>query len=256
MKSVAAHPERDIELLDIYNLRDLGGYRTNDGRQVRWRRLFRGAGLHRLGGADLEIVRSLGVVTAIDLRTDGELAANGGYPTDLLPATFYHLPMIERVWDLSLADAASSPEAFLLARYQDMLREGAATIAAVVSIISDPDQLPAVFYCAAGKDRTGVLAAVVLDSIGVRTEAVVADYHLSKERVERIRARALASADGRASSMVAQPAAFMQAPAEAMALLLDWIRHAYGGSAGYLEAIGVAPATVEALAAALLEPVS
>src|ERR1700684_2228837 len=163
MKRSGAPPERDIALIDIYTLRDLGGYPTMSGRQVCWRRLFRGAGMHRLSGADLEIVRELGVVTAIDLRTEGELATSGGYPTELLPATFHHLPMIERVWDLDQVDDAPSPEAFLFARHQDMLAEGAATIAAVVQIISDPEQLPAVFYCAAGKDRTGVLAGVILD---------------------------------------------------------------------------------------------
>jgi protein-tyrosine phosphatase len=249
-------PKRDIELVDTYNLRDLGGYSTDDGRQVRWRRLFRGAGLQRLSGADLDVVGQLGLVTAIDLRTDDELAASGGFPTGLVSAAFHHLPLIERVWDLGPLDADAPAADFLLARYQEMLTEGAGTIAAVVKIISDPQHLPAVFYCAAGKDRTGVLAGVILDAIGVRTHAIVADYHLSKQRVERIRARALASAGPAAASMVAQPSVFMQAPAEAMALLLDWIRRAHGGSAAYLETIGVAPAIVGALAEGLLEPVS
>jgi protein-tyrosine phosphatase len=246
---------RDIALVDTFNLRDLGGYPTLDGRRVRWRRLFRGAGLHRLAGADLETVRALGIVTAIDLRTDGEVRATGTYPFGPLAATFHHLPMIERIWDLDDLGADVAPQDYLLARYREMLDEGAPTIAAVMGLLARPDALPAAFYCAAGKDRTGVLAALVLDAVGVEPAAIVADYHLSKERVERIRQRALSNpgAGGGASAMVAQPPAFLQAPAEAMDLLLAWIRSAHRSTPDYLTSIGVLPATVDALRATLLE---
>jgi protein-tyrosine phosphatase len=242
---------RDIALVDTFNLRDLGGYLTVDGHRVRWRRLFRGAGLQRLDGEDLETVRALGVVTAIDLRTDGEVRATGTYPFASLAATFHHLPMIERIWDLTEAEEVE-PHEYLLARYRDMLAEGTPTVATVMDILARRDALPAVFYCAAGKDRTGVLAALLLDALGVEPKAIVADYHLSKERVERIRARALATR-GEASTMVAQPPAFMQAPAAAMELLLAWIREAHGSTPEYLASIGVAPDTLDALRGALLE---
>lgn len=244
---------RDIDLLDTFNLRDLGGYRTEDGRRVRWRTLFRGAALHRLSGGDLEIVRGLGLRTAIDLRTGGELDAHGGYPVSALPARFHHLPMIERVWDLDAARVdAMAPERFLVDRYRDMLDEGAGTIATAVELFGRPENLPAVFYCAAGKDRTGVLAALVLDAVGVRPADIVADYHLSKERVERIRARAAASSP--ASAMDRQPPAFMQAPAEAMTLLIERIHAEFGGSAAYMRGIGVPAPAIAALADALTEP--
>jgi protein-tyrosine phosphatase len=119
--------------------------------------------------------------------------------------------------------------------------------------LADRANLPAVFYCAAGKDRTGVLAALILDALGVEPERTVADYHLSKERVDRIRARALATAGECPSAMVAQPPAFMQAPAEAMALLLAAIRDEFGSTTVYLRSIGVSDATLEAVRDNLLE---
>jgi len=241
---------RDIALVDTFNLRDLGGYPTRDGRVVRWRRLFRGAALHRLDGADLETVRELGLTTAIDLRTDGEVRATGTFPFEPLATTFHHLPMIERIWDLTDAAAIATPHDFLRDRYRDMLHEGAPTIATALGLLARPDGLPAVFYCAAGKDRTGVLAALTLGALGVEDDAIVADYHLSKERVERIRARAREARPS--GAMVAQPPAFMQAPAEAMELLLAWIREAHGSIPGYLAAIGVEDATLDALRAQLL----
>jgi protein-tyrosine phosphatase len=237
---------RDIALVNTYNLRDLGGYPTVGGRRVRWRRLFRGAGLQRLIGADLETVRGLGLTTVIDLRTERELAATGGYA---LPATFHHLPMLATIWDLSAVDPEASADDYLAARYVEMLDEGAVTIAAVMEILGRPESFPAVFYCAAGKDRTGVLAALVLDAIGVEAEHIVADYHLSKDRVERIRARAAAAS----GAMLVQPPPFMQAPAGAMRLLLESIREVHGSTAGYLAGIGVEPSTLDALAANLLE---
>jgi protein-tyrosine phosphatase len=249
-----APPPRDIALADTFNLRDLGGYPTTDGRRVRWRRLFRGAGLQRLGGDDVEIVRALGLVTAIDLRTAGELEARGRYPSEVLPVAFHHLPMIDAIWDLSDLDPDEAPERYLVARYRGMLVEGSAAIAETVRILSRAESLPAVFYCAAGKDRTGVLAALVLDALGVEAECIVADYHLSKERVERIRARALAGVGDAPSAMLDQPPAFMQAPPGAMELLLASIREEHGSTPAYLEGIGVSRQTIAALADNLLEP--
>lgn len=243
---------RDITLIDSFNFRDLGGYATTDGRRVRWRRLFRGASLHELSGADLETVRGLRIATAIDLRSAAEVDATGTYPFGPLAATFHHLPMIERVWDLSEADGVD-PHQYLLARYRDMLVQGAPSIAAIMAILTAPDALPAAFYCHAGKDRTGVLAALVLDALGVEPADVVADYHLSRERVQRLRERARRAAGERASPMVDQPPEFMQAPAQAMELLLGWIRATYGSAPDYLAAIGVPDATVTILRARLLE---
>jgi protein-tyrosine phosphatase len=244
---VTGSPSRDVPLEDTFNLRDLGGYPTTDGRRVRWRRLFRGAGLQRLSGADVEMVRELGLVTAIDLRTTGEVEARGGYPVEALPVTLHHLPMIDAIWDLTDLDPDEAPERYLVARYREMLDEGRTTIAETVRILSREENLPAVFYCAAGKDRTGVLAGLVLDAIGVEAESIVADYHLSKERMERIRTRA------GAGPMVDQPPAFMQAPAGAMELLLDWIREEHGSTVAYLDGIGVAGETIARLKDNLLE---
>jgi protein-tyrosine phosphatase len=246
---------RDIDLRDTYNLRDLGGYVTADGQRVRWRRLFRGAGLHRLTGADVARVAELGLRTAIDLRTAQELADRGAFPVDELPAAAHHLPMITRTWDHGSLRSDDPPEVFLVARYREMFDEGRPAILASMQLLSRPENHPAAFYCAAGKDRTGVLAALILGALGVDDDQIVADYHLSKDRVERIRARALARADGEADSlMLSQPAALMAAPPEAMRLLLGWVADEHGSVVSYLQSLGVTAATIASLRAGLLEP--
>ena len=250
-------PARDVVLDAVFNLRDLGGYPTADGRRTRWRRLYRGAGLHRLADDDVDVVRGLELRTVIDLRTAEELASLGGYPVAELPAAFHHLPMIQGLWDHAVVDPEAPPEAFLVPRYLEMLDVGRDTIAGSVRLLATPGALPAAFYCAAGKDRTGVLAALLLDAVGVRPEAVVEDYRLSKERVALIVARARAKEHGEArSAMLGHPDAVMDSPPEAMRLLLAAIREHHGSTRGYLLQAGVRSDELEALAVALLEPVS
>ena len=242
---------RAIELQDVFNLRDLGGYPTTDGRRVRWRRAFRGAGLHRLAGDDLETVRELGWLHVVDLRTEGEVAASGLCPERAALGGVHHLPLIASIWDPQLLDTDMPAEVFLFERYTDMLLEGAPVIREIAALLCDPENLPGAFYCAAGKDRTGVVAAVLLDTLGVERETIVADYHRSKAEVDRIRARASARAES--GTMVVQPERWMQAPAGAMRLVLTWLTETCGGAAGYLRTIGVPAEQVPALREALLE---
>ena len=106
---------RVITLEAVHNFRDLGGYPTVDGRVTRWRTLFRSDGLDRLTGADLEVVRELGIRTVIDLRTQGELDARGRFPVEAHPVAFHHLPGIDVTWDPDYVPDPSSPPAdFLL----------------------------------------------------------------------------------------------------------------------------------------------
>ena len=251
IEETKAELQRSIALDAVFNLRDLGGYRTTDGARVRWRLAFRGAGLHRLEGADLDTVRALGWRHVIDLRTEAEVAASGLCPERAVRGAVRHLPLIREVWDRDLLEPDLPAEVFLFERYRDMLLEGAPVIRTVVESLSDPANLPGVFYCAAGKDRTGVVAAVLLDALGVEHETIVSDYHLSRAEVDRIRARASARAES--GAMVAQPERWMQAPAGAMRLVLVWLTVTCGGAAEYLRAIGVPAAEVGALRAVLLE---
>lgn len=180
-------PGRDAMLEDVFNLRDLGGYRAIDGRRVRWRRVYRGAGLYRLSGADLRRVRGLEWATVVDLRTDREVQATGICPAVAARGPVLHRPMIRETWNRGLLDQAQPADEFLCDRYRDMLSEGAP--------------------------------------------------------------------GAPATTMLAQPEPFMQAPAAAMRLLLAWLTETHGGADGYLRSIGVAPARITALRDRLLEPV-
>ena len=182
-------PSRDIPLARTYNLRDLGGYAVAGGGRVRWRTVLRGAGLHRLGGDDAELVRGLGVRTAVDLRTEAEVAARGTWPAELLGGEVRRLPLIPRLWPDDEVPPGRSAEEVLAARYDEMLERGGAAIAGLFGLLAERERLPLVFFCTAGKDRTGIVAALLLEALGVARADVVADYALSAERVARMARR-------------------------------------------------------------------
>lgn len=174
-------PDRHVDHDRCFNLRDLGGYPAAGGRTTAWGRLFRGDGLHRLDPADCE---ALGLTTVLDLRTHDEIARRGRLEAD--GVAWHHLPLIQAIWDPGWLTEAMTPERFLADRYLAMLDEGADAIGSALRILAEADRLPAAFHCAAGKDRTGVLAALVLSLLGVDDDTIAADYGLSRHGVDRM----------------------------------------------------------------------
>jgi protein-tyrosine phosphatase len=110
-----------------------------------------------------------------------------------------------------------------------------------------------VFHCAAGKDRTGVLAALVLSLLGVDDDVIATDYGLSRLGMDRMLAYVRANHPERADTMSDQPAAFLDAPEAAMRLFLDDLRARHGSVEAYAASVGADAAVVEALRANLLE---
>ena len=137
-------------------------------------------------------------------------------------------------------------------RYEEMLDDGSAALAAALEVLADPAAYPAVFHCAAGKDRTGVLAAVVLGLLDVDDDTIAEDYGLSRAAMDSLVAWMRENVPEALDAMTDQPAAFLDAPPRAMLEVLGVVRDRYGSMAGYVEAIGVAPDVVAALRENLL----
>jgi protein-tyrosine phosphatase len=249
--------DRLIPLQNVHNFRDLGGYETADGRCTRWRTLFRADSLSHLDGDDLATVRALGLNTVIDLRMADESEKWGRFPVADHPIDYHHLTLMDVMWDPDEAPRADSgPEVatFLHERYMDMLDTGGANLGFAVRILARPGALPAVFHCAAGKDRTGMLAALVLSSIGVSDDAIVADYALSGSALGRLFTWAERNRPEVLTSLREAPAAHLAAEPDAMAAVLTSIRHEYGSAREFLASVGVTPEVFAALEAPLLEP--
>ena len=248
-------PTRALALDGVFNFRDLGGWPTTDGRTVRWRRIFRADGLGQLTPDDLDILRPIGLRTVVDLRTAREVDVRGRFPADTYPVTYHHLPVIDSTWDRAQALRENLPSTeFLHLAYRQILAEGAPRYAAALTVLAGDDALPAVFHCAAGKDRTGLMAALLLGAIGVTHEAIVEDYALTQVIMERFLARTAAEDPAVARSIAETPASFFLADPVAMSLVLDDLERDHGSVAGYVRSIGVTDDVVQRLGGHLLEP--
>jgi protein-tyrosine phosphatase len=241
--------DRRIAFETVFNVRDLGGLRTLAGRTVRRGLVFRADGVHRLDGADLDIARALGLRTVVDLRTHGELD-HGRFP-ESLGARWHHLPLIAEMWSERGFQATDGPVAFLRDRYLEMLVEGRDQLGQIVALAAD--ESPILFHCAAGKDRTGVVAALLLGLLDVTPEDIADDYHLSAASMVAMSAWVRATYPDAADAMTNQPAEYLEAPADAMLAFLDRIEEEHGSMRGLARDLGIADQVIARLQATLLD---
>jgi protein-tyrosine phosphatase len=232
---------RELSFEGCFNFRDLGGYPTRDGRWVRPRRLFRADGPHALTEGDTAALRALELACVIDLRTEGEVVARGSYVTVLESVIGYHLPLTDVLPDATELPTWIDPKV-VARRYRAMLDAATDVIAEVLAILSDPSAYPAVFHCSAGKDRTGILAAVLLGVLGVPDEMIVADYARSAEAMGRLIAH-LRTVHPDATEQLDQLApAMIAAQPDAMAAFIRRLRADFGSFDDYATTIGVGSA--------------
>jgi len=243
---MTAELERHLPFDVVFNFRDLGGYETTDGRAVKWRTLFRADGVHRLQVDDLA---PLGVRTVLDLRTHDE-QERGRFTHDSIG--YHHLPILQTPWTELGFEGELDPVTFLADRYVEMLDEGRDSIARALHILGEASSLPLVFHCAAGKDRTGVVAAVVLGVLGVADDDIADDYSLSRLGMSSFKEWIVENFPEAADAMSKQPDAFLAAPAEAMHLFLERVRDTFGSFDEYVRGLGVEDATLDAVRRNLL----
>ena len=239
--------DRHVRLDRVHNLRDVGGYRTVDGHGVAWGRLYRSDSLAGLDGADLDRFRALGIRTVIDLRYPDEIQRNGRVP-DLPGLTFHNFSVEHRPYDQTMIDPAVEPAPFFADRYAEVAADGVVELRRTLEVIAAAD-LPLLFHCHAGKDRTGIVAALVLSLLGVDRADVVADFALSNLATGRF----LDDRVARGRPIPPWPG-FARAPADAMRMFLDGIDERYGSVRGYARrGLGLSEGTLDALADRLLD---
>ncbi len=253
--SAVDDPARVVALEGVHNFRDLGGYEMGDGRRIGWGRLFRADGLYRLTERDLELLDAIGIRTVLDLRSAGEVEQHGTFPFERHPVAFHALPIIDTTWrdrDIPTFDETEQGEVdFLTWAYLDMLAVGGDRFAEAIHRLSVPEAMPAVFHCAAGKDRTGLLAALVLGGLGVDRDVIVADYALTRAGMERLRVWVATNHPEMEERMNETPSFMLAAHPDAMANVYDTLVTEHGSVRNYLATIGVGDALVESLADAL-----
>ncbi|ORT56761.1 tyrosine-protein phosphatase [Streptomyces sp. CB03238] len=244
---------RHLNFERLHNFRDLGGYVTGDGRRVRWGKLFRSDSLGKLsasdGGEDWDRFLALGVRTVIDLRYPWEIDATGRVPGH--PSLAYHNLSVEhRPYNQAGLGPDVEPGPYLVQRYLEVAHDGVKELRRALEVIAAAEDAPVVFHCASGKDRTGLLAALVLALLGVDETDIVEDFTLTELATERLVADWRAAHSGRLPDWPG----YGRAPADVMRLFLAALAERHGSVCGYATGLlGVDDDLVAALRENLLE---
>jgi protein-tyrosine phosphatase len=242
--------QRWIQLEGCLNFRDLGGYPTAAGRAVRWRQVYRSDALHLVTAPDLARLRhDIGLRDVIDLRSTAEVRSEGQGPLAGGDVRFHHVPLFDG--EVREEDRERAAQFTLADRYVFLAEVAGDRIARVLGLLADAEA-PAVFHCAAGKDRTGVISAILLGLLGVPDEVIVADYVATRETLDAIVDR-LNALEGYRTMLAALPPDTMHANPETMFEFLQRLRARSGSMEGYALAAGVSAAAIARLRARLLE---
>jgi protein-tyrosine phosphatase len=244
--------QRRLTLAGTYNVRDLGGYATKDGGTTRWGVLLRADSLHRLTPEAQDALLAYGVRTILDLRNTTE--------TEKWPNPFAGSERA-RYHHLNLSSNPAAPPAEPSARtvfdlevvYRRLLDEAQLGLATVLSTLAEPGATPALVHCMAGKDRTGVVVALLLALAGVPHETIAADYALTSTFLgDEYRAEARGRAEIYGLDWE-QYQRLLGCPPEYMLRTLAYLDDRHGGVERYLGSIGLADGQVAALRDALVE---
>ncbi len=244
---------RHIKLDKVINFRDIGGYPTRDGYIVAWRRIFRSGDLAKMSAGDYShLTEEIALSSVLDLRSDME-TQRGTFPLPEAGINYYNIPF--------MTDGGNpEEEGRLFGKITNMGQfylhlvqrpEFGKRILEALELIAVPGNHPLVFHCAVGKDRTGILAAVLLSALGVADEDIIEDYTLSGPYMEQL----LSDFDDdpeMAEFPQHLPAFFWKASAESMEMFLTTLQHEYGTITDYLYTQGAEQTLIEKLRKALL----
>ena len=241
---------RNIQLQGPLNFRDLGGYRVRDGQTVRWRKLIRSDAVHSMSPQDSEFVyNTLGVVNIIDLRTPAEVRRDGLADATGYAVRYHHIPFLEH--GLGIASIEQDPVARLTGLYLGILREAGGQIARGLDVLAGAGGLPAVFHCSAGKDRAGIMAAMILSLLGLDERQILEDYTVTNQNIEAIVLRIQVLPGN--EHMQQRPVEYFHAQPKAMEEFLNALRDEYDGAESYAQAYGVPQCAIDHLRATLLQ---
>jgi len=238
---------RSVELGGVYNVRDLGGMQTQDGRLVRSGMLFRASSLHRL--TDAQAWSEFGAMTVFDLRYQSELDA---FPLPAFINGPVHAPILPQQWQRAQGEISSDPVEHLADVYNVMLELGATTMRGIVEHLAHAEAFPAIFFCMAGKDRTGFVAAVLLSLLNVSDSDIADDFALSGDEVVALVRWLKTREDFENHPMMNQTEDLLRAPRGAMEIFLSRVTMEYGGLHDWVLTLDVPHESIKSLQTRLL----
>jgi protein-tyrosine phosphatase len=254
-------PGRSLGLASVPNLRDVGGYKTRDGRIVKTKLLYRSSQLARVSAADKEKLAALGLTAVYDLRTADERkalpdelpAGATAVPLDVFADSDQEVPAKLRAILQKPAEATAETAATVDALFAKAYREFVTLPGArkaygeLFRRLGEAGAGPAVVHCTSGKDRTGWAAAALLALLGVPEDAIAEDFAKSNDHLLPGYAKAV-EAFAKAGGDPAVARAILGVKAEYLRASFDEVKAKYGTIEGYFaKGLGIDEAGQKAL---------
>ena len=180
--------QRVVTLDGGINFRDLGGYKTRNGRLVVWRKLLRSGHLAHLSTNDLSVLKDIGVNEVHDFRREDEQARS---PSKLVEANissdyYISLGSLSRFWDFLHEGKLTNRSAhdLVVTSYRDCIQDIVPMYTKFMQAILDNAKGTSLFHCSAGKDRTGIVAALILAALEVPRDTIIEDYLLTQQYLD------------------------------------------------------------------------
>ncbi len=252
--------ERLVIMEGTVNFRDMGGYQTIDERQTRWGILFRGDSLQRATENDQELVKKMNIGQIFDFRRPEEVKKGPNLMKQDHIAEYHHLPVVHGEFNFMAAleklkanEADWIKEETIIKGYIDNTVNFAEIWGKVIQQLAQDDCPPLFFHCTAGKDRTGICAALILSALNIPRATILADYLLSNPCIRGVWQRVQKMiADQGVNPKKLEP--FFTAPEYAMNALLDHLEQNYNSPLNFLKTqAGIEQETIDALKVRLLE---
>ena len=246
---------RHLDIDGAYNVRDLGGYPTLDGRCTRWKTFIRAASLHRLPPDSQAALVDYGIRTVIDLRRTHEVEEAPNVFAGSSQVTYHHQNMIGDEPLAGMADSVETgePAERILAMYSSWLDLCQPEIRRTLATLAEPGARPAMYHCAVGKDRTGVISALLLGIVGVPADVIAEDYALSARYLLDRYFAEQASPELTPDNYTHEDYQRDFCPPDAMLKVLDYVDERYGGIEAYARTTGLRPGQIESIRTALVD---
>ena len=234
-----------LPLKNAYNVRDLGGYPCNGG-VTRWKQFVRADDLGQLHEGDMQFLINYGIKTVIDLRWADELLTSPSPFTSSDIVNYKNIPLITGEAADVTKLTETPPADFLPNFYLLILKNGGNAIKKVMETIANAPAGGTLFHCAAGKDRTGIIAAILLKLAGVSNADIIANYEVTHTYIMK-NPSFITQMDERKI-----PIEYIYSNREYLQPTLDYINK-LGGIKSYLESIGVSQETMNRIISLTIE---
>lgn len=236
-----------LPLAGAKNVRDLGGYRTEEGDVTRFHAFLRADSLHALTDSDCRFLYDYGVRHIVDLRSQPEIDR----APDRLPEAYPEISYLNiPIQDYVRANRYSGefpPSMWQL--YEWMLDDSRASFLQVFRSFAQNGTGCTLFHCSGGKDRTGMVSMLLLKLAGVDEPTIVADYALSEKAMVDL--FPLQAAEMESRGLVVPPY-ILQSPPENMERALDYLKGKYRSAADYLRLLGLSAEEVSGICGRML----